>query len=218
MLNTSAQVDLQALREAAQQRDHEQAQFWLKKIFSGMPYFVALAVVLESLHAYLDIFESYYPEESWVRQLLVSVASFGQAPEDQIAELALSQAFSAPGAGNYIKAVYDLTQCMQAKHTGEARVGYMTSAVVNALMAELVEAYYGERPDEWTTQRQAGDSDAARVIAYAFWTDATTATLDVGLWLSLAENLEAKLRRSGQIGGQNGGQNASGQNASGQIK
>ena len=107
-----------------------------------MEYYVALAVPLERIRAFLPIFEQHYPDETWVKQLLLMINNYGKAPENDISEMALSQGFIVPGVGNFLKAVYDLTQAMQDKHTSEARVGFMASAVVNANMADLAYAWY----------------------------------------------------------------------------
>src|SRR5689334_15351826 len=130
MLNDMQKRDLMDLRAAAEQRQPEQVQFLVKKLLMQLDYYVALAATLEQVYRFLDIFESYYPDETWLRALLVQIAAYGTAPDEGTAEMALSQSFSAPGAGNYLKAIFDVTQAMQKKHTGEARVGYMTSAIV----------------------------------------------------------------------------------------
>jgi hypothetical protein len=79
----------------------------------------------------------------------------------------------------------------------------MASAVVNAIMAELVEAWYGERDAAWQRVRENtinpetgeySDSQATR-IAYVFWTSAETAQRDTATWLEIADNIEAKLKR-----------------------
>lgn len=197
------QRDLADLRRAAHQRDQAQLQFILKRLLQQMDYYVALSVPLERAYDYLDIFESYYPDERWVRQMLLAITSFGTAPDAGVAEMALQQGFIAPGASNFLKAVFDITQAMQSRHTGEARVGYMTSAVVNAIVAELAEAWYGERPEAWQRVRnnaydaatQTYSDPEATQIAYAFWQDAQTAALDTALWLGLADTIEQKLTR-----------------------
>lgn len=194
-MNDAHRRTLADMRQAAEQRDHEQAQYALKRLLSELDYYYALALVIERLHAWLDIFESYYPDEEWVRKLIIGVTSFGMAPDDGIATAALNQPFNEPGAGNYIKAVYDLTQAMQGKHTSSARVGFMASAIVNTMMAELVEAWYGDRPDEWATVRAQPDAPNAQEIAYAFWMSAQTATLDTANWLEIADRLAATLER-----------------------
>ncbi|MGB1287187.1 MAG: hypothetical protein ACPG7F_11680, partial [Aggregatilineales bacterium] len=151
-------------------------------------------------HVFLDIFESYYPDETWVRTLLLSIVSFGTTPDDSVATMAMQQRFSEPGMGNYTKAIFDLTQSMQPKHTGEARVGFMASSIVNCIMAELAEAWYGEHPDLWEKVQAAQaqpetDNPEATQIAYQFWMDDDTATLDTALWLEIADSLETKLKR-----------------------
>lgn len=203
MLTPALTVDLQQFRAAAQSRDAEQCQFLLKKLLQMLSYYAALSIVLERLYHFLDIFESYYPNETWVRKLLIATASFGTTPDDSIAEMAMQQAFRAPGAGNYMKAIYDFTQAMQTKHTGEARLGYMASAIVNAIMAELAEAWYGEQEEAWERVRQNRydpitqqftDPEATQ-IAYAFWTDDSTAALDSACWLEVVTSIEKALER-----------------------
>lgn len=202
-LNPVQARDLTMLREASQQRDHEQIQFYLKRLLTVLPYYYALAVVAERVHEFLPHFEAAYPDEAWVRRLLTVIGAYGTAPDEGVAEMALGQDFGAPGAMNFLKAVYDLTQAMQDKHTGEARVGFMTSAAVNAGMAGLVHAYYAPRPYAWQRVRantldpatgQYSDPEATQ-IAYGFWTDADTAARDSAYWLSLADSIDAALRR-----------------------
>ncbi|MCA9912778.1 MAG: hypothetical protein KC496_05500 [Anaerolineae bacterium] len=202
-MNPAQEQDLKDMRRAAQERDQYQLQFLLKRLLRGMEFYVALSVSMERASAFIDIFDSYYPGEPWVRQLLLAINAFGTKPDDTIAEAALSQKFSAPGAGNYLKAVYDITQAMNSNHTLDARIGFLASAVVNEIMAELAEAYYGDREDDWQRVRantfdpetgEASDPDAAE-IAYQFWIAPETATLDSGLWLEVADSIERKLQR-----------------------
>lgn len=202
-MNPQHQRDLTDLRKAAAERDQAQLQFLLKRLLQHMDYFVALTVPLERAYEYIDIFESYYPDEAWVRQLLLAITSFGTAPDDGVAEMALKQDFSAPGARNFLKAIFDITQAMQAKHTGEARISFMTSAVVNAIMAELVEAWYGDQEAAWEQVRNNtydpvtetySDPEAVQ-IAYTFWQNPQTAALDTALWTDVADAVEKKLTR-----------------------
>lgn len=198
MINPAQQRDLTDLRAAAESRDHQQAQYLLKRLLQSLRYYAALAVVAERIYGFVDIFESYYPDEVWVRHLLVALASFGTAPDEGVAEMALQQAFDAPGCGNYIKAVYDLTQATQDKHTPEARVGFMASAIVNANMAEVVEAWYGERPGIWQQMRQAqasADTEMQAQLGAAFWLAEETAALDTACWLEVADKIEKALKR-----------------------
>jgi hypothetical protein len=195
VLTEACKRDLLDLRTAARDRQPEPLQFLTRRLLMQLDYFAALAVTLEPMQRFLELFESYYPEETWVRSLLVGIAAFGAAPDTTAAEMALQQSFPAPGAANYLKALYDLTQAMHKQHTGEARVSYMTSAIVNALMAELVEAWYGERPEAWEQARRPADDPQARAAAAAFWLDDTTAALDTSAWLAVAASLEQALQR-----------------------
>jgi hypothetical protein len=203
-INDAQKRDLTDLRAAATQRQHEQLQYYAKRLLGQLDYFVALAVVMERVYGFLDIFESYYPDEAWVRAMLVGITSFGIAPDDSTAAAALEQSFITPGAGNYIKAIFDVTQAMQKRHTSEARISFMTSAIENAIMAELAEAWYGERTDDWEQVRAnrvdpstgAFSDPQAAQIAYAFWTDPNTAALDTACWQEVADHLEKQFNRT----------------------
>lgn len=204
MLNIVQQRDLHELRRFVQERNPEQTQFYLKRLLMAVEYFYAIAIISESLHAYLPIFERDYPEEEWVRRLLLMIVSFGHQPEDSVAEMALQQDFPAPGALNFLKAVYDLTQAMNDKHGNESRVGYMTSALVNSVMAQLVVAWYGGRARAWARVRanridpetNTYTDPVATEIAYQFWTDDATITRERDLWFALAERIENALLRT----------------------
>lgn len=193
-MDTQARLDLAELRIAATQREQEKLQFLLKRLLQSLDYYMALAVPLERIQAYLPIFESYYPEEVWVRKLLLMITNYGKAPDNDISALALQESFGAAGMGNFLKAVYDLNQAMQQSNTPEVRIGFMASAVVNIVMADLAESWYGSRPKAWEKVR-ANQEPHASTIALTFWTDKQTAERDTGAWLSIADSIEAKLLR-----------------------
>lgn len=195
-------ADIKALRLAAEQREHEQAQYLLKRLLQHLDFLIALAVPIERAQAYLPTFEHQYPQEAWARTLLLGIVSFGQAPDDSIPRLALEKDFSQPGAMNFLKALYDITQAMQSKHSGQARIGFLVSAVVNANMAELVYHWYADRQAEWERVRNnqlnaaTGTSDPkAEQIALHFWLDEDVALLDEDGWMLVADSVEAKFKR-----------------------
>lgn len=194
-MNTQQRLDLQELRKATDKRDQAQLQFYLKRLLQGLEYYIALAVPVERIRSFLPVFEAYYPDETWVRKLLLMINNYGKAPDNDIAEMALQHDFDAAGVGNYLKAVYDLTQAMHDKHTPEARIGYMASAVVNANMAELAQAWYGEREKAWEQVRGNQEDEQAKRIAYIFWTHPDTETLDKQVWFEIADSIEEKLTR-----------------------
>jgi len=196
-MDTQARLDLQEFRASALERNQEQLQFLLKRLLQSLDYYMALVVPLERIQSFLPIFERYYPEENWVRKLLLMIINYGKAPDNDISEMALQQSFSAAGMGNFLKAVYDLTQAMRESNTPEVRIGFMASAVVNIIMAELAEAWYGKRPKAWERVR-TGEEPHASKIALTFWTDAQTAEADSAAWLAVAESIEAKLLRKAQ--------------------
>lgn len=192
---TLAQLQmLRDLRAAAAARDAEQVQYALKRLIGQMDYYAGLALTLETLHRLVEVFESYDESLAWVRKALVHMAAYGRATGEDEAEAALSQRPAAPGAANYLKAVYDVTQAMNTRHTAEARISFLASALVNGVMAEVAEAWYGERLDDWETVR-ANQTDEAAQIAYTFWMDAGTIALERASWHEIADRLEAALKR-----------------------
>ena len=192
--------DIDALRQAARERNPEQTQFVLKRLFLNMSFYRALAVSVERAHAFLETFERYYPGADWARQVIVQITSLATAP--QLPAEALRD-YTAPGAANFFKALSDLAHSVQQNEQKEARIGYLVSAVVNAITAELVETYYGDRLDDWECVRtsridpatgQYEDPEVTR-IAYDFWTDETVAARDITAWLAVADAVAANMER-----------------------
>ena len=142
---------LEQLREAAVKRDPEQSQFLLKKLFMEMDFYLALAVVVERAQSFLETFEHYYPDARFARQILMQMVNTGTAPS-RLPPEALRD-FEAPGAANYMKALSDLAHALQQGPL-PPRIGYLVSATVNAIMAELVEHYYGQHLDRWALVRE----------------------------------------------------------------
>jgi hypothetical protein len=199
-LNLVQKQLLNDLRAAGAAHESEQTQYALKQLLGQLEYYAALALALEVAYRFLDLFESYEPDETWVRTLIIQMASYGMAPDAQQAEAAVLARHDGPGIANYTKAIYDLTQAMQTRHTPEARLSFIASAIVNTVMAEVVEAWYGERLEAWERVRtndydsETSDPDAAQIIV-AFWTDAGTLALESKSWHEIADRLEKALER-----------------------
>ncbi len=193
--------DLEALRKAAQERDPNQAQFLLKRIFLNMPFYRALAVAVERVYRHVETFERDHPDAIWARQALVQIASLGAAPGELPPEA--MKDFNSPGAANFVKALFDLAHATRQGSQIEARIGYLVSAVVNAIMAELVASWYGPRLDEWERVRQNRIDPAtgqyshpeANQIAYRFWTDADVARRDTAAWQQVVDRIAQHMNR-----------------------
>lgn len=183
---------LAQLRHAAENRDPEQCQFLLKSLFLNMEFFPAFAVVVERAQSFLDTFEHYYPEGQFARKILMQMVNTGTAP-GKLPPEALRD-FEHPGAANYMKALGDMAHALQNGPL-PPRIGYLVSATVNAIMAELVEQYYGAHIEHWQFVRQNPSDPQAQQIAYAFWTDEDTALLDTDSWLQIADSIEAYFKR-----------------------
>ena len=191
-LRVSQQANLQKLRQAAAERDPEQCQFLLKTLFMGMEFYPALAIVIERAQSYLETFETYYPDGVFARQILMQMVNTGTAPARLPPEA--MRDFEYPGAANYMKALSDLAHALQQGPL-PPRIGYLVSATVNAIMAELVEHYYGLHTDHWTIVREIPEDPKAKQIAYDFWTDEDVALLDTDHWLQVADSIERHLLR-----------------------
>lgn len=183
---------LTELRKAAEARDPERCQFLLKSLFMELDFYLALAVVIERARLFLDTFEIYYPDGVFARQIMMQMVNTGTAPA-RLPPEALRD-FEQPGAANFMKALADLAHALQPGPL-PPRIGYLVSATVNAIMAELVEQYYGPRPGAWAQVRATPADAAASEIAYNFWTDADVALLDTDHWLEVADSIERCLQR-----------------------
>ena len=150
---------------------------------------MALAVVIERARSFLETFETYYPDGVFARQILMQMVNTGTAPA-RLPPEALRD-FEQPGAANFMKALADLAHALQPGPL-PPRIGYLVSATVNAIMAELVEQYYGPRPHTWAQLRA---EPANSEIAYAFWTDEDVALLDTDHWLQVADGVERQIQR-----------------------
>lgn len=188
----SNQEQLEQLRQAAEARDPEQCQFLLKSLLMSMEFYLALAVVIKPAQAFLETFEHYYPDARFARQILMQMVNTGTAPARLPPEA--QRSFEYPGAANYMKALADLAHALQ-KGPLPPRIGWLVSAAVNAIMAELVEHYYGQRIDDWIFIRQHPADPKSQAIAHAFWTDADVALLDTDHWLQIADSIEKNLAR-----------------------
>lgn len=184
---------LEELRQAAELRDPERCQFLLKTLFMEMEFYHALAVVVEQARAYLPTFEATYPDGKFARQILLQMVNTGTAPARLPPEA--QRDFEYPGAANYMKALADMARALQPG-ARPGRIGYLVSATVNAIMAVLVEQYYGRRSEAWTVVRSQPASSPAQQIAYQFWTDDEVALLDTDAWLQVAEAIQAHQQRT----------------------
>ena len=191
-MNASQSTTLKQLRKAAEARDPERCQFLLKTLFMDMEFYLALAVVIERAQSFLPTFEHYHPDGKFARQILTQMVNTGTAPSRLPPEA--QRDFEFPGAANYMKALSDLAHALQQGPL-PPRIGYLVSATVNAIMAELVEHYYGRHMDRWEIIRGNPEGGEAREIAYVFWSDEESALLDTDHWLQVADSIESHLRR-----------------------
>jgi hypothetical protein len=202
---TDFQPDIAALRVAAQQREWNTLQDTLKRLLTLLEPMAGLEIAAVRIHQHLPRFEHYYPEAGWVRELVLGVVSYAVAPKD-LPNHAVNQ-FPSPGCGNYVSAVLDLARTVQPGVSPFERYSFITNAIANTILAELMDTYYSTRPDLWqrlTTQADEIDPEtgltARQAITMQFWSDAEVAAQDTAAWLEIAEACAAKLdARYGEV-------------------
>lgn len=196
------EADLASLRQAARGREWTALQDTLKRLLARLEPIPALEIPAVRIDAYLPRFEAYYPEAKWVRELFMSVAAYASAP-NELPDYAVNQ-FPQPGCGNFVSAVLDLARAVQTKYTVFERYSFITNATANAILADLMDFYYRQHPDEWallTDQPDAVDEATGlplrQVLYMRFWLDADVAQRDTATWLAVAEVLGRRLTPSG---------------------
>src|SRR5690606_33351474 len=118
----------------------------------------------------------------------------------ELPEHAVNQ-FPQPGCGNFVGAVFDLARAVQTHYTIFERYSFMTNATANALLSDLMDFYYGPRPEEWRKLTEQGDDTdektglPVRQVQYMrFWLNDAVVARDTAAWLALADHLETRLK------------------------
>jgi len=197
ILNTLA-----SLRKYIYQREWGLMQTLTADLLAQLPTFDALQVVIETLQAYLPIFERHHPQGTvkgqMPRELMLTVLSFGFAPE-QLPDYIAGE-YDTPGSGQFANAVLEMCRAMQKDRDPAQRPQLLASAIANATLAELSELYYTAHPEDYARVRanhidpmtgDYTDPDAAK-IPWKLWADPRVEARDVTLWLRVADALEAK--------------------------
>ncbi len=199
-LDADSRADLAALRTAAAAREWSAAQMSLARLVQGLPFFAALAAIVEGFTAFLPTFQQNYPPSNPLsglpNQILLGVMNYGFAP-DRLPDEAMLD-YDAPGAAQYILAILELARAAQKEREPLERVELLVSAAANQIVAALSESYYRRYPDDHARVRanqydpetgDYSDPDAAR-IPILLWLDPIVAALDTQLWHALADRLE----------------------------
>lgn len=189
-------ADLDALRTAAQGRDWTPLQDTLKRLLARLEPLPALEVPATQIQAFLPRFETYYPDAGWVRQLALTVISYGSAPKD-LPEQAVNQ-FPSPGCGNFVRGVLDLGRAVQDQYSIFERYSHATNATANTVLADLMDFYYHDHLDEWAHVNEPDTVPDVRQRLYArFWLNEAVAARDTATWLAIADLLDQRLRDLG---------------------
>jgi len=199
-LDADSRADLAALRAAAAAREWSAAQMSLARLIQGLPFFAALAAIVEGFTAFLPTFQQDYPPSDPLsglpNQILLGVMNYGFAP-DRLPDDAVSD-YDAPGAAQFILAILELARAAQKEREPLERIELLVSAAANQIVAVLSESYYRRYPDDHARVRanqfdpetgDYSDPDAAR-IPILLWLDPAVAALDSQLWNALAARLE----------------------------
>jgi len=179
--------ELAQLRQAAQQREWNTLQDTLKQLFTQIEPLSALGIAITRAQAFWPTFAAYYPDAGWVRELLdliIATTAPNQLPLEALTE------FPEPGCGNFLMAVFDLARAVDPQFTLAECYGHITSAVANAILADLQHTYYNQHRDEYSLLFDPG---AAAQVQQSFWLDRTVANRDTAIWLEIADAVEAIL-------------------------
>jgi hypothetical protein len=209
------QTQLAILKEAARSREWTLLQNSLTVLLAALGTFPALEITVERLRKHLPTFEAYHPDNpagdargdtppsaKLVRDLMVTVVSFGYAP-DNLPEFLVSE-YPTPGSGQFVNAVLEMCRAMQKDRPAEDRFGLLASAIANSLLAELTAYWYGVHPEAYARVRanqvdpatgSYSDPEAAR-IPLLFWLDEKVAARDTAGWLRIAYLIEKKLKQN----------------------
>lgn len=194
----SFQPDVEALREAAHQREWNTLQDTLKRLLALLEPLVGLEIAAVRAQNHLPRFEHYYPEAGWVRQLLLTVVSYASAP-DELPGHAVNQ-FPSPGCGNYVSAVLDLARVVQTGVSPFERYSFITNAIANTVLAELMDFYYSGRMEDWQRLTEHADEidpqtglTVRQALTMQFWSDEEVARRDTAAWLEIADAVAGKL-------------------------
>lgn len=195
---------LRELRKFAYAREWGLLQVTTRDLLGELPAFSAVDAVITQMNRYLPIFERYHPPDTlkgrMVRELLVTLVSYGFAPE-QLPDYIIGE-YDTPGSGQFANGVLELCRAMQKDRPPAQRAEQLASAVANTYLAELAELYYSRYPDHYARVRanridaltnEYTDPDAAK-IPLLLWNDPLVAARDVTLWLRLADDLETRLK------------------------
>jgi len=190
---------LEHLRTAALERNWSVLQDTLAEVLIEVDYFAGLEIGLKRAYEHLTIFEQVHPDASWARALLVWLASYGAPPADLPMDAGLPH--DSPGANNFVTALVELARSAERKTPYENRIRFLANAIGNLIVADLAAYWYGENADMWEFQQAHGselDEETGELISqivYAsFWLDDDVASRDTAAWLSIADQLESKLK------------------------
>lgn len=193
MIDETTTLDLQAMRLAAQQRQWTSVQDIFKRLISELDPLVALQIPAEQVQAFLPVFESYYPEATWVRELALTVVAYASAPRELPVHV-LNQ-FPSPGCGNFLMSVFELAWSVEPDYTVFERFSHITNATANAILAQLQHLYFDYRPDSFAALHDPeAAADVRSQVQYNFWMDAQVAARDTELWLHVVDAVEARLK------------------------
>ncbi len=191
-LSNAQKHDLALLRTAAQERTWTELQDTLKRLLATLEPLIALQVGAEQAQIFLPIFDTYYPEAGWVRELLLTVVSYASAP-GELPESAVNQ-FPKPGCGNFVRAVLDLSRSVQDKYTQFERYSHITNGIANGILADLQHVYFERRTGEFSfILDPEGDPKRKTIIHQKFWRDTAVVERDTAQWLKIADSVEDKI-------------------------
>lgn len=142
----SRDADVLALRRAGEAADSNACQEAVRRLLLRVPAPRALEVTRQVVAARLPGFERHQPGVTWPRELIDAVRRTGRWQGHTLPE---ADAFTGPGANNFIQAVESLWEARHLADDDEKRVTALVRAIANAIMAEKLEAWGSHHFEQW---------------------------------------------------------------------
>ena len=190
---------LDRLRAAAVERDWSVLQDTLADALGEVEYFVGLEIGLNRAHDHLTFFEQSHPDASWAGALLVWMASYGAPPADLPMDAGLPH--DSPGANNFVTSLVELARSAERKTPYMNRIRFLANAIGNLIVADLAAYWYSQNDDMWDFQQAHGSEideetgePISQTIYTSFWLDDEVAARDTAAWLTIADQIQRKMR------------------------
>lgn len=197
----SRDADVLALRHAGEASDSNACQEATKRLLLRIPAQRALELTRQEVAARLPGFEHHQPGVTWPREFLDAVSQAGRWDGRDWPD---TDAFTGPGANNFLRAVEHLWEASRISDDDEKRVSALVRAIANAIMAEKLEDWGSRHPEQWAHWYREKMEGTRRVENQRLQRDMVLGSdgRSIGrrAWLNVAEQLEKALNHPSGAG------------------